>query len=99
VPALAERLCKGDSEARLAILRALENIGRASVAALPKAPPLLSMVDPRLRADGARFIGQMGRVGPEARAYLPALQPLLYDPDREVRRSASGAIIAITDKR
>jgi HEAT repeat protein len=96
VPALAARLGKGDAESRLAMLTALERIGAASVAALPSIRPLLTASDPRLRAEGARMIGLLARS--VASEYLPDLQKLLRDPDVDVRKSASAAIIRLTDK-
>jgi HEAT repeat protein len=95
VPALACHLNRGDTEARIALLQALEKIGVAAAPALPEVRTLLRAQDPRLRAEAARL---MGLFGPLASSYLPDLRRLLQDPDSEVRRSASSAIIHITDR-
>jgi HEAT repeat protein len=94
VPALTEIVNKGDAESRIAVMRALESIGPKAASALPAMRPLLINLDPRLRAEAARVMGQFGSL---AREYLPDLRRLLRDPDSEVRRTASAAIIFITD--
>lgn len=94
VPELARRVNKGDAESRIAMMRALEAIGAEAASALPELKPLLINLDPRLRAEAARVLGQFRGL---ARDFLPDLQRLLRDPDSEVRRTASAAIIFITD--
>jgi HEAT repeat protein len=95
VPALARLLGRGDAEVRLSVLKALEGIGKQSVAALPAAVGELAHPDPRVRIAAATLVG---RFEERARPYIEALRKLNADPDSEVRRAASAALLAIPEE-
>lgn len=96
VPALVARLHKGDAEFRLAVMKALEDIGSNSASALPALVKSLNDIDPRVRGEAARVIG---RFGPLASAYVGELRKRTADPDGEVRKAVSGAILAIVPEK
>jgi HEAT repeat protein len=95
VPALVAHINVGDAEYRIAVIRAVESVGNAARSALPAIARELKQVDPRLRTEAARALG---RFGPLARAYVPELEKLSNDPDSDVRRAASAAIINIVEE-
>ncbi len=94
LPELIAKVNTGDAEFRIAVMRALEAIGKDATRALPAIARSLRERDPRLRAEAARVLGEFGSA---SRAYLEELTRLINDPDSEVRRSASAAIINITE--
>jgi HEAT repeat protein len=73
---------------RLAVLRCLQEIGPGAAAA-PALADLLKSGSPTVRAEAARTLGRMG---PQAKPALPALQGALRDPDRAVRAAADGSL-------
>jgi hypothetical protein len=102
VPALAENVGRGDSEARMAAMRALESIGVGAAPSLTAIAAALGNGDARVRAEAARVLGHFGRAPasrPAAAAALPALRRLITDPDPDVRKAVSEAILDITGAR
>ncbi len=98
VPALSERMLKGDSEFRIADMKAIEAIGTAAVAALPSLAKSFTNIDPRVRTEAARVLGRFGsspKTRVAAKAYLPILRRLSFDPDTDVRKAAAGAVLEI----
>jgi HEAT repeat protein len=80
-------------ETRIAAMKALENIGRPAAPALPAVAWALLDLSPRIRSEAARVLG---RFGAEAQPFLPALRRRTTDPDSDVRKAASEAILNIT---
>jgi HEAT repeat protein len=97
VPALARISQQGDSEARMAAVRALAHAGAGNaeraVSALVAA---LSSADVRVRRSAADALGRLA--APAAQQALPALEKALHDPDEEVRRLASAALLTIRQR-
>jgi HEAT repeat protein len=93
VPYLAKAVDDGDSESRIAAMRGLEAIGTTAVPALSAIARQLTNLDPRVRAEAARVLGRFGSL---ALSYVPQLRKLNNDPDNEVRRAVSEAILLIT---
>jgi HEAT repeat protein len=95
VPSLT--LALGDADA---------DVRRAAVAAIrliqPQAKPSKELVqaiaaDLKDPDDGVRLnaVRTLGKFGPAAAAALPALEPLLTDPDKDVRRAAGEAMLKL----
>ena len=103
VPALTKSVNRGDAEIRVMVMQALTGIGLASASAIPEVLKALDHDDGRVRRAGAEFLGVFGRVDPHdkeaaaaveaARQAVPRLRELLKDPDPEVRRAASEALL------
>lgn len=95
VPAVVWALNDPDGDVRRAAVTALRLIQ-------PQAKPskeliqaiVVDLTDPddNLRLNAVRTLGKLGTA---ASAALPALQPLLTDPDKDVRRAAGEAIIKL----
>jgi HEAT repeat protein len=97
VDLLSRVLHHGDATFRLAVLGAIEAIGTDATPALSSVARALADSDPRVRAEAARVLGRFGSIAREA---LPALREVaLRDPDDNVRRAASEAVLAIDRQR
>lgn len=97
VRALAFLVNKGDAEFRMAVMTVLESIGSAAAPALPTlAWAVLRDPDPRARRTAAEILG---RFGPLAEGSEAALRRALTDPDAEVRRAASAALLSVAPKK
>jgi HEAT repeat protein len=94
VPTLTAALGRGDTEARLATLRALAAIGRpAAKPSLPWIARAMKNPDPRLRSEAALTLGTFAA---DAEPYLSDLRQAMQDADSDVRKAASEAILRIT---
>jgi HEAT repeat protein len=94
VPTLKAALGRGDTEARLATLRALAAIGRpAAKPSLPWIARAMKNPDPRLRSEAALTLGTFAA---DAEPYLSDLRQAMQDADSDVRKAASEAILRIT---
>jgi HEAT repeat protein len=84
---------RADVEVRVPALYALEAIAQKNArAVLPVLTTALGSSASEVRETAAEVLA---RLGPGARASAPALIPLLNDPDEQVRRAASDALLAI----
>jgi HEAT repeat protein len=89
---------KGDPDVRVAAIYALESIGTDAVEALPSLERCLGDSSAQIRTAAAEVIGQFGgRVGESTREALRRLAAT--DPDPEVRRAASAALLRIVEKK
>ena len=95
VPALTLALADGDGDVRRAAVAAIRLIQ-------PQAKPSKELVaaitaDLKDPDDGVRLnaVRTLGKFGPAAAAALPALEPLLTDPDKDVRRAAAEAMLKL----
>ena len=52
------------------------------------------LADPK--ADALRILRMLGDIGADAKAALPAIQPFLSNPDRDIRMAAARACERIT---
>ncbi len=85
---------QGNSDQKLAAIRALGEIGPPSVTRIPTLVRLLENRDPEVRAASARALDMIGASAQEA---LPALTVALSDEDAIVRQNAWHAILRIQD--
>jgi HEAT repeat protein len=92
VPALLGDLQVDDDDVRLAIYKALERIGVSNPEALALMARGLKDTSVLVRQEAAQALGKLG---PAARSTLPALRAAMFDPDDDVRRAASAAVLAI----
>jgi HEAT repeat protein len=93
VPALAQAIVTGDAEPRVAAMVALAATGPENAkAAVPQLVDALTHPDARVRKAAAETLG---KIGPPARAAIPALRRALGDEDNDVRVNASDAILSI----
>jgi HEAT repeat protein len=112
VATLGLRASRGDSDIRIAAMKALEAIGTDAAPALPSVT--LNLI-PKSRAQREQEPGPeagpvppartrvaaaetLGRFGKLAEQAVPVLQQSLNDTDADVRRAASEAILKITAK-
>ncbi|MCS7045239.1 MAG: HEAT repeat domain-containing protein [Gemmataceae bacterium] len=98
-PALAKALRDKDCNIRLSAAKCLWNITKQSDAVVPTLVRLLEEKnaiktdDPEVRRQFLQTVMEaLWRIGPPARAALPALQNKLKDPNRLIRESAQDAI-------
>jgi HEAT repeat protein len=87
VPVLRDTLADADAEVRMEAVWALAAIGPAAANALPDLLRALGDADPQVRAGAAWALAHVG-AGRDAAA---ALEPLVRDPDRDVREAAAAA--------
>jgi HEAT repeat protein len=109
VAALGDRVSRGDTDIRIAVMRTLEAIGTDAAPALssvalnlaPKSrdqrgkdcDPNCARSPARASVTAAETLGRFGKLASQA---LPVLQQALSDADADVRRAASEAILKIT---
>jgi HEAT repeat protein len=97
-PRTEPELVTGDPTVRITALRALEAIGGESILrALPEAVIALNDHDALVRQAAADTIGRAGPKAPEAYRdeLVRALGKSLEDPEGDVRRSVSGALLRL----
>lgn len=95
VPVLVTTLADADSEVRMEACWALAAIGPAAASAAPALLRALGDADPQVRAGAAWSLAHVG-AGAHAAA---ALEPLLQDPDRDVREAAHAVLRRLTGVR
>jgi HEAT repeat protein len=98
---LAYAAATGDPSFRLAAIHALGEIGepaytRGAAAQLAKAVAFGGPEEAPVRAEAARLLG---RFGPAAQDFIGALRKALKDPDANVSRAASEALLSIPTPR
>ena len=94
-PALTLALADPDGDVRRAAIAAVRQVQ-------PRAKPSKELVqavtlDLKDEDDGVRLnaVRTLGKLGPAAGAAAPALEPLLADPDKDVRRAAGEALLKL----
>jgi HEAT repeat protein len=95
VPALTVALSDPDGDVRraaVAALRAVQPQVKPSKELVQAVVADLADPDDNVRLTAVRTLGKMGSA---ANAALPALQPLLNDPDKDIRRAAGEALIKL----
>jgi HEAT repeat protein len=99
--ALAGAVTSGDVEQRIAAIAGLEGIGKdAAGVAIPALTQALGAADPRLKRAAAASLERYAEagidLGPDA---IAALRRALNDPDADVRRFASDALLRTGPRR
>ena len=96
VPALTLALGDPDGDVRRAAVAALRQVDPA---AKPSRELIQAItVDLKDPDDNLRLLAvrTLGKLGPAAASAIPAVEPLLNDPDRDVRRAAGEALIRMS---
>jgi HEAT repeat protein len=102
VPDLIRATTASDADERIAAIRTLGGIGTgaqsavpalsAALAAVPSRPFLQPDADARVRQTAAEVLGRFGSLAASAE---PALRAALNDPNSDVRKAASDALLSI----
>lgn len=98
VSALRFALRTGDPDLRIRAIRALEGIGTDARTAVPDLADALSHRDVRVRRVAVEALGRFGPIlweSPGAATAIEELRKAIEDPDNEVSRKASEALLRI----
>jgi HEAT repeat protein len=95
VPALTLALADADGDVRraaVAAIRLIQPQAKPSKELIQAIVADLKDADDNVRLQAVRALGKLGK---DASGALPALEPLLTDPDKDIRRAAGEAVIKL----